>query len=183
MTPGELFNEVLNELEERLTEPTTHYKLLRAAGLIRLLLTDRQPLADQVVEMKTAEFVVHVPMSAVLVAESHDPLGGLSGGMYLGSRIQPRGGPTTALSREDFLGFRVASSSWTGQITVKDVVRAATIAFGGIHLMTPTELRDQKIAETIRMLGDGDLTDLTGHVAEIGHIALAALREARRIQE
>ena len=61
MTPMEMFDEVLADLEERLTLLTTHYKLLRAAGLIRLLLMDVEPLADKVVQMKTAELVVHLP--------------------------------------------------------------------------------------------------------------------------
>lgn len=182
MTPEELFDEVLDDLEERLTLPTTHYKLLRAAGLLRLLLTDSEPLADKVVRMKDVEFVVHVPKRHALVVQSNNPEDGLSGGMYLGSRIQPRGGQTRALNRHQFLAHGVASSSWTGEITVTEVLRVANIAFGGVHLMKPSKERDNHVAETIRLLGGGNIQDLVGHVGDIGHITLTALRSAARIQ-
>lgn len=182
MTPDEMFDEVLNDLEERLTLPTTHYKLLRAAGLIRLLLMDFEPLADKVVQMKNVEFVVHVPKRHALVVQSNEPQDGLSGGMYIGNRLQPRGGQTRSLNRQEFLAHGVASSSWTGEITVKEVLRAVTIAFGGVHLMKPSKERDKQVAETVRLLGDGDLEDLVGHVADIGHITLSGLQRAVRTQ-
>lgn len=102
--------------------------------------------------------------------------------MYFGSRIQPRGGQTRSLNRQEFLAHGVASSSWTGEITVKEVLRAATIAFGGVHLMKPSKERDNQVSETIRLLGGGNLEDLVVHVADIGHITLAALRGAARTQ-
>lgn len=70
MTPEEMFDEVLNDVAERLTLPTTHYKLLRAAGLMRLLLMDFEPLADKVVQMKNVEFVVHAPERHAIVVQS-----------------------------------------------------------------------------------------------------------------
>jgi hypothetical protein len=182
MTPEELFDEVLDDLEERLTLPTTQYKLLRAAGLIRLLLMDFEPLADKVVAMKDVEFVVHVPERHALIVQSDDPQDGLSGGMYLGSRVQPRGGQTRSLNRHEFLAHDVASSSWTGGITDMEMLRVATIAFGGLHLMKPSKERDNQVAHTIRLLGGGDIEDLVGHVADIGHITLTALRRGARIQ-
>lgn len=182
MTPEEMFDEVLNDLAERLTLPTTHYKLLRAAGLMRLLLMDFEPLADKVVQMKNVEFVVHAPERHTIVVQSNDPQDGLRGGMYIGSRIQPRGGQTRSLNRQEFLAHGVASSSWTGEITVKEVLRAATIAFGGVHLMKPSKERDNQVSETIRLLGGGNLEDLVVHVADIGQITLAALRGAARTQ-
>lgn len=181
-TPDELFEEVLNDLEDRLTLPTTHYKLLRAAGLIRLLLTDFEPLADKIVQMKNVEFIVHVPDRQAVVVQSSDLQDGLSGGMYLGSRIRPRGGQTHSLNRQEFLAYSIASSSWTGEITVKEVLRVATIAFGSVHLMKPSVERDNQVAETLRLLGGGNLEDLVTHVADIGHITLAAARPATRIQ-
>ena len=47
--------------------------------------------------------------------------------------------------------------------------------------MKPSVERDEQVADTIRILGGGDLNDLVGHAADIGHITLTALRNATRL--
>jgi len=98
---------------------------------------DFEPLAEKVVAMRDVDFVVHVRDRHALI-QSNDPQDGLSGGMYLGGSIQPRGEQTRSLNRHEFLAHDVASSSWTGEITVKEMLRVVAIAFGGAHLMKPT---------------------------------------------
>lgn len=58
---------------------------------------------------------------------------------------------------------------------MKEVLRAATVAFGGVHLMTPSQQRDQDVAGTLRMLGNGDVADIAKLVQEIGAVTVEAL--------
>lgn len=177
MTPVALFTEVLAELEQYLERPTP-YRLLRAMGLVRLLLTDGTPLAPRVVDMRTAWFSVEARGFRVSAIQSADPDNLPASGMYLTHSLRPTVLPAQGVRVDEFLAYMIASSNWTGDLTVKDVVRAATIAFGGVHLMTPSLARDRQVAATLDFVNDQALAVLTPHLEDIAHVTLSALRGA-----
>lgn len=77
------------DLDSRVAQPANDYELLRASGLVRMLLTDAEPLARKVTELNQVRFRVHRPTCTLSVAKSNDFTNGPSGGLFLGHLISP----------------------------------------------------------------------------------------------
>jgi hypothetical protein len=76
--------------------------------------------------------------------------------MLMGRWVAARDGhPFRDLSRAKFLDHVVASSSWTGELTVKTVIRVGATAFGGIHFATPADSEEHNVELVLRALDAG----------------------------
>lgn len=115
----------LQDLEETVyAEPVDEYRMVRASGLLRLLIADNPSLLDKVKGARGATFRVHRPDFNISVGRTGDIAQGMGTGMLVGRWVAARDGHASReLSRADFLAHVVASSSWTGELTVKTVIR------------------------------------------------------------
>jgi hypothetical protein len=147
----------LQDLEESASaEPVDEYRMVRASGLLRLLIADNPSLLDRVAWGRRATFRVHCPDLNVSVGRSSDIGQALGSGMLIGRWVAARDGYTFRdLSRAEFLGHVVAFSSWTGELTVKTVIRIGATAFGGVHFATPVNPGEQEVELVLRALDDG----------------------------
>lgn len=142
--------------ESASTEPLDEYRMIRSSGLLRLFFADGTNLLDTVQWARPVKYRVHRPDFRVSVVRSGDIAQGLGSGMLMGRWVAARDGhPHEDLSREDFLGHTVASSSWTGDLSVKTIIRVGSIAFGGIHYDKPIDPEEHKVELVLRALDDG----------------------------
>jgi hypothetical protein len=156
MQADDLLGHVLQDLEASCTEPVDEYRMIRASGLLRLLMADNPNLLDQVPWARRATFRVHSPPFDVGVTETGDIARGLNSGMFIGRWIAARDNhPSRDLSRTAFLRHVAASSSWTGELSVKTVIRVGATAFGGIHFDQPDDDQERKVEQVLRALDEG----------------------------
>lgn len=138
MQQDQLFLETVNDLRAALAQPTA-YRLIKASGLLRLLLLDGNNLLDRMetrLAMK-ASFYADDPFSRTAawntapvgsyvyaMVDDIDPLVQLPPGF----KRQPR-----EFSRAEFFRIRLAAVDGTFY-TVKDAIRLAALKLGGVHI-------------------------------------------------
>ncbi len=94
----------------------------------------------------------------------------------MGYRIgRQEGQPTSLLNLPDFLACPAASSSWTGEISVRHVIRCGAIAFGGVHFERPRRPDEQIVEDVLRHAGNDDVDTLCRLVVQIGEVVVRAV--------
>ena len=164
----------LQDLEESASaEPIDEYRMVRASGLLRLMLCDNPSLLDSVKAKwaRRTKFRVHSPEFTISVGSNKDISQGLVSGMFMGRWVAARDGhPHQDLSRGDFLQHVVATSSWTDELTVKTLIRVGATAFGGVHFDEPKNPDERQVELVLRALDEGreaDTNTLCGILREI----------------
>jgi hypothetical protein len=163
-----LFFETLNELHTRIQQ-CSEYSIVKASGLLRLLLLDAHPLA-----VKVCRRVRHKLLFAVKDGRQLDPRSGkidLSGWACEPFKRIPLG---------QFLRTGVFSWNEWG-FTVHDIIHACAHTKGGIHHGSPKTPKDHAFAQLGaigRAIGfkDSQLLDLqSGFIVPISRIILEAM--------
>lgn len=163
-----LFLETLNELHAKV-QHGSEYSIVKASGLLRLLLLDAQPLA-----IKASRRVRHKLLFAVTDKEPLDPRPGkidLSGWA---------GPPIKRVSLDKFLSTGVFSWNEWG-FTVHDIIDACAHTRGGIHHGLPKTDKD-KAFNALGAMGpaigfkDSQILDLqAGFIVPISQVTLEAM--------
>jgi hypothetical protein len=171
-----LFQRVVEELESRVSEPLDEYDLMRASGLLRLLLLDGHRLIDHVGIGSRLTFELFPPVGVYITPGSDTGIFERAG-IY---RLEPvPGSRVHQLSLEQFLA-RTALNTSVGDFTVRQVIRCAAIALGGVHFGKSQDPEEQQLADLSRRMSARDAGLLGGTLAEVGRVTVAALRQARR---
>ena len=132
MEAKRLFLATLDDLQARLDDPEDEYKMLRAAGPIRQLILDKQRLMD-VVNKRDYGIKVWFRITKHPLRTQPLPAGSI---WYILDGVDPERFPeypVETLDRSRFL--RVPTMRLTsGEVTIKDIIKHAANAEGGVHL-------------------------------------------------
>lgn len=134
-----LFLKTLEELHSRVDEGSGTYDLIQASGLIRKLLLDDSTLVHQVnrsrqlrIEYRYVELRVpeNVPLTNISIGFGFDGIEGMPNGAMFGHHVCGKESQLLAAKVLYFAGET---------ITVREIVRHAAYALGGVHPGKPTE--------------------------------------------
>jgi hypothetical protein len=176
MDRDRLFLETISDLERR-TRSTDEYDYLIAAGLIRKLLIDGDPLALQVNRDRRMKLRFEVVDSDVTlppglpVPAFHAPMDGLS------PRINadiPKKQPTKIVTLDEFLrtiALRVEAEPFT----VREVVRQVAHIEGGVHAGSPQADREKILVDVNSTVGPSGL--ISRAMRGIGYVVVDSLQD------
>jgi hypothetical protein len=150
MNPQELFNESLNELENRLRSGKT-YDVLMAAGLLRKLLIDADPLINQIVKRERILFLVNVrePLH-IRLPQLYLPQDLRTSSWLAKDGLNPDDAnkqdrfynPQT-LSLEEFLTCKVIYTRGK-TVTVKELIRILSNKEGAVHYQRTLDINNEE---------------------------------------
>lgn len=141
MEAQRLFLATLEDLDARLQDPEDEYKMLRAAGLVRQLLLDKHPLMHAVKKDHRLKIHFRVTKHPARMGFFVDD-GGVAHVIPKGSMwfildgLDPARFPEYPVEELDLSHFlRVPTMKVrSGEVTVRDVIKHAAHAEGGVHL-------------------------------------------------
>ncbi|MDT9591616.1 hypothetical protein RDV89_00960 [Nocardioides zeae] len=174
----ELLGHILIELRQRTAADNSRYDVIRAAGLLRLLLVDRRAptlLQDALgAEVDGLRFEVRTPVSVTVVGT-----GDGNGATILSRGLVPYDTETNtaSLTLMEFCALEAAQIAVRGaqaseSRSVDDVVRYAANVLGGVHYRQPKSAREKVTAE---LLASHDWDDLPWTLRDIAGVVLNAL--------
>lgn len=172
MHADHLLAHVLRDLRARLDAADDEYQILRASGLLRLMLLDRDPLLVAVARAYDYPLEFEVSQTRLIAVEA------AAGGMVaqypgLSPRVAGRG---QTLSLQEFLAHPVINvvTESTTDFSVKTVIRAAAISFGGVHFMNPDRPEDQELARLARLFDPTSGHHIAMTLLGVGHVTMNA---------
>ena len=181
MDADRLFSYVVRDLADR-AGTDDEYELLRASGLLRLLLADQVSLLDSVRHGRKVWFDVNDPyIDRITLGVTGDAGAAVLGdGMFTAAVLVPDVSVRTrVITLPAFLATTAADSSWTGEISVKLILRVTTVAFGGVHFAEPVDSEDAVLAKVLRYAAGDTLAGILRQVVAVTAVAmLPLLREA-----
>lgn len=181
MDPERLFLKTLEELEARIASPD-EYDLLKAAGLLRLLLIEGQPLAQKAVRALGGErplfrfgTISPDPMAGSarvfqFIADGLDPGTGRPGRPMLD-------GPIDAFLRNPVIINKGET------FTVLDIIRAAANAEGGIHHDVAPQKKNAAVRHFSASLHVAGAPVGLQALRAIGRVTLKALAPLRQLAQ
>lgn len=174
-----LLRHVTADLEERIYGPHDEYQLLRASGLLRLMLTDHDPaLLPKVSRAAGVPLEFHTrtrPGPPMLRGAVAGP-GCWSVGHYGITPHAPWVPHVVTLEQ-----FRAMAVAYTGDgrlISVKRAIRTAAHGFGGVHFELITDPEDQALADYLASFPPSEPVthQLTKMIVDIGRVTIGAAR-------
>ncbi len=151
--------------------------MIRASGLLRLLLLDAPNLLSQAHPGAKVRFQVLGPLLSIYPEVDFPDRKGNN--QLISLNFVPRvEGLTIArsLPLNAFLAFPIAYSGSAGRLSVRLIIRAGAIAFGGVHFQTPRAEEEQYIEDVLRDWEDDDIASpLGGLLGQIAEVTVRAL--------
>jgi hypothetical protein len=170
----ELFVRTLNDLDSK-TRSNDPYDILMIAGLVRKLLLDDYPLADQVNRKTKHKIRFEVGSEPAFVKM-------LSTATYIhGDAIDGKTapGPTELLSKKEFLRFTIVISDGV-RYSVKDVIKFAAHVSGAIHKTSPSTDAERSLQTIDSHFRFGRHSPSALQLRAIGRTVLNGLAPLRR---
>lgn len=167
---ADYFSRTVDDLRDRSLGPAEEYSMLRASGLIRQMLMDREPLAPRVAKrlgMPLRFEVADFDASRIYESARIPP-------SATWANPSPIGESGVAVDLPGFLAHKVATIA-SESFTVRDVVRAVAHVHGGVHYFSPENDREQRLVDYDRRRNVRELGILHASVQSIGQITVAAL--------
>lgn len=175
MRPTELFLFTMADLRKRIEHPQDEYDLLMAAGLLRKLLLDEQPLVHQVnreLRVKLTFCVATNDAYEAVVFEDNPLIYVVNDGIYPPSALPSA--VVKEMKLDVFLARRAAFVQGH-DVTVKDLIFQLAHVEGAIHAGTPKGDKEKVLAgasDSIRIGGAGMVAST---MRGIGRVVLEAL--------
>lgn len=152
-----LFLETLSDLRKRVSSGKD-YDLVRAAGLCRHLLLDRNPLLDLTnakYKIKIQFLVSRLCLSDVI----NSPMD-----MIWTTILPTKLSPSVMVTRHKFLGIRCLRIR-EHVYTVNDIIRAASHCMGGIHSLKPEDEKETVLNNLEYKAENTPKSHRTNHIA------------------
>jgi hypothetical protein len=177
MDRDRLFVETLHDLQERVSPtPKSEYDVLRAAGLLRQLLTDDAPLLHQV----NRERRLTIRFRANVREPSWKKVPGLPAPVFwmTADGLDPASGfpgrQVEELPLDAFLAI-VVMGIQDVELTVKDIIRQASHISGAVHAGTPSEESEVAMSALSGVIRVGGYDPVVKSLHAIGRVTVAAL--------
>jgi hypothetical protein len=178
MEPDRLFIETVSDLQRRIEPGTAEYDLLTAAGLLRKLLLDSEPLVHRVNRDRRLKIRYRVNNRQPIwkLAGSPRPvMWSMEGGFDPDSvaRSEP-----VEVSQDNLLDSVVMLFK-SHEVTVRDLISHAANVRGGVHLGQPHTEKEKALSELASTLEIGGYPAATSVLQAIGRVALKGLAPLR----
>jgi hypothetical protein len=181
MEPERLFLETLTDLERRVNPADREYDVLMAAALLRKLLLDAQPVADQVNRRWRLKIRYRI--------NAREPLWKRVGGLPSPDTWSMEDGfdPESALAgvqpqevTRDGLLARVIMRHKGEDVTVKDLILHAANVKGAVHLGVPKTAKEKALSDLASSISIGGYGAGIRALQAIGRVVLKGLDPLRR---
>jgi hypothetical protein len=169
MDKESLFLSTVTDIKEKI-EKGDSYSITRAAGLLRHLFLDGEPLLHAVnrkhkikIEFETMDFTLKIPIRPYLHWQDLDPTG------------KNEGARRIKIGLKEFLAAEILVYQ-DYDFTVKDVLKAAAHIKGGIHSGVAKDEADVALLKFDEVLSVGGLDASTAALKSILAVAVNGLR-------
>ena len=170
----QLFRYVIDDLDARIAEPRNEYELLRAAGLLRLLLTDSapEPLMDTAARIRgvTPNFLVRIQGPSIrLLSHSEGTWSFMHYRLTPWPAAEPHG-----ITRAEFVEMPVADSG-AGLVPVKLAIYCGAVTFGGVHFNPrPSWGNARQLIDYLDTFRERSVEQVTSMLLDIARVTLRA---------
>jgi hypothetical protein len=158
VVPDELFLHTMRDLRRRVESPDDEYDLLMAAGLLRKLLLDDQPLVHQVNRRFRLKFAFEIATNDVyeaVILEDKPVV------YVVNDAISPRAAlPRSTMRKVNLDGFLARRAAYVHghDVSVKELILQVANVEGAVHAGTARDEKHRVLAgasETIKIGGAG----------------------------
>lgn len=177
-----LFVETLNDLRQKLEQPSSEYNVLKVSALLRQLLLDSPRLVDVVREDwkkrhgKKFKIVYRIAIGGAYeqaVLALKPAIWAVADGLYPPDALASK--PVRPVSLDDLLRTRILIVG-EYQYTVKDIIRQLAHVEGGVHAGTPEDDKELLLTSIGHQVSIGGHSMVVASVRAVGKVVYAALQ-------
>lgn len=165
---------IISDLSERF-DRHTEYDLLKASGLIRQLVIDKNPVLEQVNKSYKFKIVYRVQKRIKMPAESVQEDGTVWKALYGMTFISPKDDDSNfeLLKKDEFFKYELLFYSGES-FTVLDIIKICANKYGGIHYDEDKDLKESLIDITHRSFTFNDSSSVLHSMYSIIEICVEA---------